>query len=121
MVGTSRLFSLSSSLSRLLVVMVLLVVSSVTTADNEPSCTARKATGDDDINRSASFERLTAIAVGNGATVAVGNNTILVTTDQKTWVRHRITERYDPKGHFVDVVWNGNRFVALTIYGKIYS
>lgn len=120
MIATFRQLSLSSSFSRLLVIVTLLIASTVTIAAEETSCISRKATGDDDINRGASFGRLEAIAVGNGVTVAVGTNTILVTTDHKTWVRYRITERYDPKGHFVDVIWDGNRFIALAIYGKIY-
>lgn len=89
-------------------------------AADQSSCAYRKAIGDNDINRSASFDQLSAVAVGNDVTVAVGINTILVTTDYKTWVRHRMTERYHADGHLVDVIWDGNRFVALTIYGKIF-
>lgn len=72
-------------------------------------------------NVSSIIGKLQAIAVGNGVVVAVGVDTILVTTDRKTWVRHRLNE-YEPIGnkYFVDVLWDGNKFVALSMSGKVY-
>lgn len=65
--------------------------------------------------------KLQAIAVGNGVVVAVGVDTILASTDRKTWIRHRLNE-YEPFGsrYLVDVLWDGNKFVALSISGKVY-
>lgn len=108
-----RHFSFSNAF-RLLAAALLLATVPVTMADKEPNCVFHPQTGMNAINSSASYDSLHAIALGKGVTVAVGYNTILVTSDYKTWASYPVKE------YFVDVLWDGARFVALTIRGKIF-
>lgn len=108
-------------LRKFTVAVFLCLFSSYTSADNRPACKSSTRSINTGPQVSSVIGKLQAIVVGNGAVVAVGIDTILVSTDGKTWVRHRLNE-YEPHGnrYLVDVLWDGEKFVALSISGKVY-
>jgi len=99
-----------------LIFIVMIVATTFAAAqDKKTFCGDRNIKGLNDPNISSSYETLNAIATNNETTVAVGFGEILVSKNSVNW------SLYEFDDYFKDVLWDEQRFVALTEDGKIYA